>query len=63
MGGAYFLSLMPFNGPKGKPDLIKHPIWFQRGIRGAGCGLIALAMYRLGEVAQALYIRSEKVGK
>lgn len=56
-GGSYFLSSMPFKNKKGVVDLKTHPLWFQRGIRGGGIILIALGMYRLGEVAQIIYKR------
>lgn len=51
-GGAYFLLPLPFKGKNGVVDLRKHPLWFQRGVRGTGVVLVALGMYRLGEVAQ-----------
>ncbi|PSK35812.1 hypothetical protein C7M61_004294 [Candidozyma pseudohaemuli] len=51
-GGGYFLLSLPFKGKNGTVDLRKHPIWFQRGVRGVGIGLVALGMYRLGEVVQ-----------
>lgn len=51
-GGGYFLLLLPFKGKNGVVDLKKHPVWFQRGVRGVGIGLVALGMYRLGEVVQ-----------
>lgn len=56
-GGAYFLTSMPFKDKKGSIDVRKHPIWFQRGIRGGGIILIALGMYRLGEVVQIYHKR------
>lgn len=54
-GGSYFLTNYPFRDKNGLVDLKKHPVWFQRGIRAFGIGIIALGMYRLGEVAQILY--------
>ncbi|PVH16673.1 uncharacterized protein CXQ87_004969 [Candidozyma duobushaemuli] len=59
-GGGYFLSSLPFKGKNGTVDLRKHPIWFQRGVRGVGIGLVALGMYRLGEVVQIYSKRRRK---
>ncbi|EEQ41426.1 hypothetical protein EJF18_70039 [Clavispora lusitaniae] len=56
-GGGYFLSPMPFRNKSGLVDLKKHPVWFQRSVRGIGIGLIALGMFRLGEVGQIWYRR------
>lgn len=57
-GGAYFASTRPFRGDGGVVDLKKHPVWFQRGVRASGVALIALGMFRVGEVAQIWYRRS-----
>lgn len=56
-GGLYFLSPYPFRDKAGLVDLKKHPLWFQRSVRGAGIGLVALAMYRVGEMGQIWYKR------
>lgn len=56
-GGGYFLSQMPFRDKNGVVDLKKHPVWFQRGVRGVAIGLIGLGMFRVGEIAQILYRR------
>ncbi|OBA22163.1 hypothetical protein METBIDRAFT_38696 [Metschnikowia bicuspidata var. bicuspidata NRRL YB-4993] len=58
LGGGYFLSLLPFKDKSGLVDLRKHPVWFQRGVRGTGIGLLALACYRLGEVGKIYYNRT-----
>lgn len=54
-GGAYFASLMPFKDASGKINLTKHPLWFQRSVRGGGVALVALGMFRIGEVLQMVY--------
>lgn len=58
-GGGYFLTQMPFRDRHGVIDLKKHPVWFQRGVRGVAIGLIALGMFRLGEVGQIIYKRRQ----
>lgn len=58
-GGSYFLSSMPFKDKTGLVDLRRHPVWFQRGIRATGIGLLALACYRLGEVAKIYHNRKD----
>lgn len=58
-GGSYFLSPFPFRNKAGVVDLKVHPVWFQRGVRGVGIGLIALGMFRLGEVGQIWYNRRQ----
>ncbi|KAM9932650.1 hypothetical protein OXX80_007722 [Metschnikowia pulcherrima] len=60
-GGAYFLSSMPFKGKNGLVDLKKHPVWFQRGVRGTGIALVALAFYRLCEVGR-IYSQRKNIG-
>lgn len=57
VGGAYFLSPLPLKNKTGVVDLKKHPIWFQRGIRGCGTGLVALGMFRLGELILVYHAR------
>lgn len=57
VGGGYFLSSLPFKDKSGLVDLKKHPVWFQRGVRGVGVGLIGLSFYRLGEVGKIFYNR------
>lgn len=61
-GGGYFLSQIPFKDKNGLVDLKKHPLWFQRGVRGFGVLLIGLGMFRLGEIGQILYKRGGRVG-
>lgn len=56
-GGAYFLLSLPFKNKAGLVDLKKHPVWFQRGVRAGGIALIALGMFRLGELGQMWYRR------
>lgn len=56
-GGGYFALRMPFQGKDGAVDLKKHPLWFQRGVRGAGLALVALGMFRVGELVQIWYRR------
>lgn len=56
-GGGYFMSSMPFKNKSGTIDLKKHPLWFQRGVKGSGIMLVALGMFRLGEVIQIWHKR------
>ncbi|CAK7891985.1 hypothetical protein CAAN1_01S07998 [[Candida] anglica] len=54
-GGIYLNSNIPFKGTDGKVDFKKHPIWWQKSVRGIGILLIGLGAYRFGEVAQMVY--------
>lgn len=59
-GGLYLFSGRPFQDAKGKVDLVKHPLWWQRLVRGALVVVVALGCYRLGEAAVIAYDKWEK---
>lgn len=40
---------MPFRDGKPKIDLTKHPLWWQRSVRGVGVGVIGFGLWRLAE--------------
>ncbi|KAK6204982.1 uncharacterized protein RJT21DRAFT_12305 [Scheffersomyces amazonensis] len=57
-GGVYFSSQLPFrDNVTGKIDLIKHPLWWQKSVRGFGILVFGLGAYRAGEVIQILWRR------
>ncbi|EGW34284.1 uncharacterized protein SPAPADRAFT_59702 [Spathaspora passalidarum NRRL Y-27907] len=53
-GGAYLNSPNQFKDKAGKIDFVKHPLWWQRSVRGAGIVLFGFGAYRAGEVIQIL---------
>ncbi|RLV95375.1 hypothetical protein JA1_001083 [Spathaspora sp. JA1] len=54
VGGFYLNSPNQFKDKTGKIDLVKHPLWWQRSVRGAGIVLFGFGAYRAGEVIQIL---------
>lgn len=52
-GGAYFALGWAFRDFKtGQIDAHKHPVWWQKSVRGAGVILVGLGAFRAGEVVQ-----------
>ena len=55
-GGIYLNSSLPFTeGKENKIDFKKHPLWWQKSVRGIGILLIGLGAYRFGEAGQIVY--------
>ena len=56
VGGGLWLNLnSPFKGKDGKIDLIKHPMWWQKSLKGTGILLFGFGAYRFGEFATKVY--------
>ncbi|KAK6460110.1 hypothetical protein DFJ63DRAFT_315983 [Scheffersomyces coipomensis] len=57
-GGVYFSSSLPFkDSTTGKIDLVKHPLWWQKSVKGVGILVFGLGAYRAGEVIQMIWKR------
>lgn len=54
-GGWYMLLGRPFHDSKGVIDVRKHPIWWQKSVRGVGVLLVGLGAYRVGELGQVAW--------
>ena len=56
-GGWYMLLGFPLQDKNGIIDVRKHPVWWQKSVRGVGVLLVGLGAYRVGELAQMAWHR------
>lgn len=52
-GGGWYMQLgLPMQDKSGKIDVRKHPLWWQKSVRGMGIVLVGLGSYRVGELVR-----------
>jgi hypothetical protein len=56
-GGWYMLLGFPLQDKNGTINVRKHPLWWQKSVRGVGVLLVGLGAYRVGELAQMAWHR------
>lgn len=49
-GGSFLVSGIPFRDSKlNLIDIVKHPLWWQRSVRGFGIGVIGFGVFRISQ--------------